>query len=244
MFTFSQLGSYGRLGNQMWQIASTIGLAHNLNTSFGFPKWKYASQFHVNFTEVEDTTGYKLYEETEPYYNPPFLNIRENWDLRGYFQSWKYFMNDQGFIHSVFNFGDREPLDFVSIHVRRGDYLNYSHVHTNLSRTDYYEKAINLFSKKTEFIVFTDDVQWCEEKFYNREDGARFIVTRGGSDFDNMKLMSSCKGHIIANSSFSWWAAYLSFYYNNKVVYPSKWVNTEDRNDRIPNNPAWEEVQI
>lgn len=244
MITYSLLGKYGRLGNQMWQIASTIGIGYNLAINFGFPKWKYAKRFGLELNTVEDFTGFSVYQEPEPYYNSVYLDKHYNWDLVGYFQSWKYFMNCEWMIKQMFNFPDREVIDYVSIHVRRGDYLNFQHIHTNLDRTDYYDKAISLFPKTTQFLVFSDDVTWCEDNFYRRLGGSNFLVIKNLDDFDSMSLMSSCKHHIIANSSFSWWGAYLGINKDARVIYPSRWVATETRNDRIPVNKNWEMVEL
>lgn len=105
-----------------------------------------------------------------------------------------------------------ETIDYVAIHVRRGDYVN-NHFYVNLWETDYYEKAMSLFPNE-KFLIFSDDPDWCEENFIGDEYSVSY-----GTELEDFNLMSSCKAIITANSSFSWWAAYLSNC--GKVVAPS-----------------------
>lgn len=117
-------------------------------------------------------------------------------------------------------------LDYVSIHVRRGANpinpleLKYSEnpFYVNLSETDYYDKAIEMFPVD-KFIVFSDDVGYCKEKWGNNE---RFKIMDMGDEIEDFNLMASCsKGNIIANSSFSYWSAFLNPSPTKKVVAPS-----------------------
>lgn len=112
-------------------------------------------------------------------------------------------------------FGPKGPtIDQIAIHVRRGDYVN-NPFYVDLTETSYYEDAMALFPG-CDFLVFSDDIEWCKEYFK----GQQFEFSEGNSEIEDLDLMSSCKGVIIANSSFSWWGAYLS---NGKVVAPQKW---------------------
>lgn len=96
-------------------------------------------------------------------------------------------------------------LEFVSIHVRRGDYLA-SNFHTDMTSTDYYERAIELFPKM-KFLVFSDDTEWCKSKFTDTE---KFQIMEGGTEEEDLNMMASCAHNIIANSTFSFWASYLN----------------------------------
>ena len=112
-------------------------------------------------------------------------------------------------------------IDKVSIHVRRGDYVVPPHdaFYTNLCNTDYYEKAIALFPSE-KFLVFSDDIPFCKTYFK----GEQFEFSEGRSEIEDLNLMASCKrGNIIANSSFSWWGAYLSGNPGNKIIAPKNW---------------------
>jgi hypothetical protein len=107
--------------------------------------------------------------------------------------------------------------DNVSIHVRRGDYLT-DKAFVSLSDTDYYERAIALFPAQTKFLVFSDDTEWCKRKW------PHFTVIEGQTDIKDLNQMAGCRGgNIIANSSFSWWAAYLNPHREAPVIYPKRW---------------------
>ena len=118
----------------------------------------------------------------------------------------------------------------ISVHVRRGDFLINSGNHYNLS-LDYYEKAISLLPRVYDscdlpVLVFSDDPDWCKEQKLFEDN--RFMISEGNSAYVDMCLMSMCSWHVIANSSFSWWGAWLSD--SKKVIAPSKWFG--------PNNAA------
>lgn len=105
-------------------------------------------------------------------------------------------------------------IDQVSIHVRRGDYVGNS-FYVDLSKTDYYERAMEKFPD-AEFLVFSDDIEWCK--------GQRIFesceFSEGNDEVTDLNLMASCKAHIIANSSYSWWAAYIS---GKPTIAPKAW---------------------
>jgi hypothetical protein len=95
---------------------------------------------------------------------------------------------------------------------------------------DYYRNAIAEFSDDTRFLVFSDDIQWCKENFK----GDNFHFIEGEKDYVDLYLMSLCNNNIIANSSFSWWGAWLNNTPNKKVIAPKQWfgkakqLNTKD----------------
>lgn len=109
-------------------------------------------------------------------------------------------------------------LPYISIHIRRGDYEN-NPFYVDLSRTDYYWEAIKLFPDK-KFLVFSDDPDFAETYFLDKE---RFTIVREGDEISQMNLMASCEGNIIANSSYSWWAAYINPNPVRRVVAPRAW---------------------
>ena len=125
---------------------------------------------------------------------------------------------------------DKTP---ISLHIRRKDYVTNPN-HTALG-ADYYENALKEFDENETVLVFSDDPDWCNEQELFADD--RFMIAEGNSGWTDMCLMTMCKGHIIANSSFSWWGAWLSK--SEKVVAPSGWFvgsNLEhlDTKDLIP----------
>lgn len=151
-----------------------------------------------------------------------------------YVQSAKYFKDHEREVKMIFGEGIGSPIDKVALHIRRGDYLAATHFHVDLSTTDYYQKAIALFPDK-KFLVFCKDNQSKEQDASDREwcyefltellgkMGDRWSFAANGSETDDMNLMAACKGHIMANSTFSWWAAYLNSNFDRQIVCPKTW---------------------
>jgi hypothetical protein len=122
------------------------------------------------------------------------------------------------------------------IHVRRGDYLKFPDIHPT-QPIEYYNQAMELIPAK-KFLIFSDDVSWCRQNFK----GDRFTVTDEASMEVDFRMMTACNYFIIANSSFSWWAAWLSEHEDKVVVSPKKWFGKEIEKsspiiDLIP--PEW-----
>ena len=105
----------------------------------------------------------------------------------------------------------------VSVHVRRGDYTKLQDHHP-LCTVEYYEKAMAMF-KDHSFLVFSNDIEWCKENIK----GPRVMYSEEESAAKDLQLMASCDHNIIANSSFSWWGAWLNDNQNKKVIAPSNW---------------------
>lgn len=128
-----------------------------------------------------------------------------------------------------------EILDYVALHCRRGDYVN-NNFYVDLSKTDYYEKAMMEFPANTEFLVFSDEINWCMEHLK----GDRLSFYENPDEIESFNAMSSCNAIIMANSSFSWWAAYLSNC--GKVVAPSiaNWYT--DGVERTKCLPEWKRI--
>ena len=143
-----------------------------------------------------------------------------------YVQDEKYFENAKDEIKAMFGQGINR-IDKISLHVRRGDYINNPY-YVDLCETDYYERAIAEFPNE-KFLIFCKDNQgvekdeadrkWCEERFK----GDRFEFASGVNEIDDFNKMASCKGHIMANSSFSWGTAYLG---GGKTISPKLWFSS------------------
>ncbi|PRD46220.1 alpha-1,2-fucosyltransferase [Sphingobacterium haloxyli] len=121
----------------------------------------------------------------------------------------------------------------VALHVRRGDYLNEVNTHLgSVCDTAYYERAIAYILEKVAsplFVVFSNDIPWCQETFAHID--AVFVDwNTDRQSYIDMQLMSLCNHNIIANSSFSWWGAWLNSNTDKIVVSPNKWINTEREN--------------
>ena len=156
----------------------------------------------------------------------------------GYWQSYKYFINIESAIRKQFCFSQvlsskNEAVkkwmlnsNSVSLHVRLGDYVNNS-VYSNICTSDYYNKAIDMIQSKVSepiFFIFSDDTTWCKN---NLQIPCCNIIDWNNNEesYWDMYLMTCCKHNIIANSSFSWWGAWLNTTPGKIVVAPGKWIN-------------------
>lgn len=169
----------------------------------------------------------------------------------GYWQSWKYFRNIEERIQQSFCFGivekELEKLyaqiknhnNYTSVHIRRTDYLHHLDLYGDICTEEYYKNAMDYVERNSRsnvrFLVFTDDCEWAKENFRRRDcmflDYDCFDNYR---DWYDMYLMSSCANNIIANSSFSWWGAWLNSNVQKMVVAPKKWINGRDMKDLCP----------
>jgi hypothetical protein len=179
------------------------------------------------------------------------LSLSDNVLLIGYWQSYKYFQDIDQQIRKDFKFKDslsvqkkkilsqiRLDSNPVAIQIRRGDYVTSSSTNKfhGLIPLDYYEKAAKYIAKRINdphFYVISDDSEWCEKNL-RLSYPTTFIRNGQGKGEEDMRLMSNCKHHIIANSSFGWWGAWLSEKPDKIVVAPKQWfkgtsVRMEDR---------------
>lgn len=235
MVTFSNLGKFGRLGNQLFQIAVLIGYSKRFNYEFCLNNWLYSNFFTEYFTEINIQNQIK-YE----YFESQFLEIKDmgpNVDFLGYFQSEKYFANFKSDVKKILQ-PKKELIDDILknknlsikdddcfIHVRRGDYLNLGH----FIGIDYYIVSIKKMKYENgvnRFFIFSDDIEWCEKNF----NGTEFFFIKNQAEISDLLLMTVFKNAIIANSSFSWWGAYLGCEKN--VICPlvpfKDWKNCDD----------------
>ena len=120
----------------------------------------------------------------------------------------------------------------VSLHIRRGDFLRNSRNHHNLS-LDWYAKALQQFDEDRQVTIFSDDTKWCKEQDLFESD--RFLVCETNSSYHDLYLMSQCQDFIIANSTFSWWGAWLCKNNNKKVVAPLTWFGPNNQHHDIKN---------
>ncbi len=179
-----------------------------------------------------------------------FISIEKsnNIYLDGFFQSEQYFLSKRKELLSVFKFPALDKnnqairnkiiahSNSVSLHIRRGDYLKeeVKKYHGILDQK-YYDSAIEIIKKKyndVHFYVFSDDENFAKEKYGDSEN---FTIIEGNTKeaWKDMALMTYCKHHIIANSSFSWWGAWLSTYKDSINIAPKKWFNPELANFNI-----------
>tara|TARA_A100001515_G_scaffold85433_2_gene67889 strand:+ start:2057 stop:2755 length:699 start_codon:yes stop_codon:yes gene_type:complete len=152
------------------------------------------------------------------------INPTRNTDLLGYYQTQRYFSDCEDDIRSEFFFKKeiREAAApkipegvLVSLHVRRTDYTILDHVHKNQTQ-EYYQVAMENFPHHRP-VVFSDDIEWCKQNMKWLKNDPVFVSNH---PFEDLFLMSMCNAHIIANSSFSWWGAWLG---QGETVAPERW---------------------
>jgi hypothetical protein len=170
--------------------------------------------------------------------------------LMGYWQSERYFEEFSEEIRRDFvfktdmNAQNIETADLISdrnaisLHVRRGDYVNNS-VYSACS-IEYYQAAIEHLSKKIEtpeFFIFSDDIEWVKKHLPVNFPHYYVDYNKGAESYNDMRLMSMCKHHIIANSSFSWWGAWLNPKNDKLIVAPKRWfANDTNVQDLFPSD--------
>jgi len=240
-------GYFGFAGNQMFQYAATLALAQHKGVECGWPAGKQPDLYQI--FRMGDATRRiphpeMLWTEKQYHYDPTFWDIPDGTMLSGYFQSPRYFESIEAKVRAAFNFGDDKWLakrtGDVSIHVRRGDYLSFPEHHPPCS-LDYYREAMAKFPG-AHFVVFSDDPGWC---LLNIKPLGNVEIVTGQSAVQDMFHMSRCAGgHIIANSSFSWWGAWLDPAPTGGVIAPAKWFGPAkkdwDTKDLLPE--GWERI--
>ncbi|RNC68869.1 MAG: alpha-1,2-fucosyltransferase [Desulfuromonadales bacterium] len=199
--------------------------------------------FHTNQTHIIE----KSYA-----FDPAILSLKGDVFLDGYWQSDKYFRDIETVLRADFAF--REDMDddnaksanliqaseSVSIHIRRGDYVSLpaAQAFHGLCPIAYYQDAVHRIRSQVAnptFFVFSDDMVWVKEHLKLGE-RVHYVDHNGPNrGHDDMRLMSLCKHHVIANSSFSWWGAWLSVNPDKIVYAPQRWFNKDVKSrDNIP----------
>ncbi|MDR3061731.1 MAG: alpha-1,2-fucosyltransferase [Dysgonamonadaceae bacterium] len=193
---------------------------------------------------------FHLFEDKEAFnFNPEFSSLKKNSCLFGHFQSEKYFSSCENLIREAFRF--RKPFtgknleiaekikscNAVSIHVRRGDYIsnqNAAGTYAPVS-TGYYEKAIKKICNRVGnpvFFIFSDEPEKAKKEI-NLPQAVSIDWNTGPDNYADMQLMSLCRHNIIANSSFSWWGAWLNENEEKIVIAPSTWLRNKETNRLI-----------
>ena len=242
-------GTNNGLGNQMFCIASTLALAAKNGTIATFPDlqlehYRYYGEtiFHkLNKIGTKDFVSF-VYREP-PYSSTVYSKIpfSEGMKISGHFQSYKYFESCRDLIVDNFTPTD-EIIDKIhtkykkylskktaSLHIRRGDYTKIAGNYAILG-PDYYKKALASIGNVDYIFIFSDDIEWCRENI-NFLESKNTIFISDQTDVEDLWLMSLVENNIIANSTFSWWAAYLNQNKNKKVIYPSKWFGPKRTNN-------------
>ena len=270
MIGFNALGRMGRLGNQMFQYAALKGISKNIGVDITIPYYKNAVNdgignmlrtelfdsfdLNTNIGLLDNKQVTTVHERHYHYDEELFYQCPDNAILYGYFQTEKYFKHIEDEIRKDFTFkneilnpckemivGVDNPL---ALHVRRTDYLTNSANHPPCT-LEYYEAALKHFNDDRNVIVFSDDPGWCKEQELFSDD--RFMISENDDNRVDLCLMTLCSDYIIANSSFSWWGAWLSVNKNKKVIAPKQWFGTDgytkDHNTKDVLPDEWTQIK-
>jgi len=249
-----------RFGSQMTQYAGMYSVAKRMNAEYVFLEehmhdvvvdGHLLDAFNLPNRIVSKNdiqfSPFKLREvvmDDMVYSLPP----NQNWDIFGWFNTYRYFHEYKEDIQAIFTFKeeiravaedninkirDDEPYPLVSLHVRRGDYLTHFSLVMGLQ---YYQEALSVFYDKFDghyfkLVVFSDDIPWCKANIV----GENVIYVEGNTNYVDMSMLTMCDHHIAANSSFSWWGAYLNPSPTKLVVCPHQYIGELDREHQYIN---------
>lgn len=259
-----------QFGSQMTQYAGLYSVARQTGAEIVFID-KHMSAFRgVKLFEAFDLSD-NIIEEDEIRFSEFVLadtimdervfrlDTNTNWNFGGWFHTYHYFHQFEHDIQNVFSFKrsiydvakqlidtirNDEPYPLVSLHVRRGDYIQVSSLNLSLS---YYSAALqslfDLFDQSYfKLIVFSDDIAWCKQNIQ----GENVIYSESNSNYVDMCMMSLCDHNIIANSSFSWWGAYLNKSPHKIVICPNEYIGPSDLTHQFLNGnyypPTWKSI--
>ncbi len=238
-----------------WHNDFELDRVFGLDCSFASPQEiKKLGYLKANrWTELLRRTPFKkntVYTHEEYTYDSHVLDL-DGYYIEGYWQSEKYFSDVEEVIRKNYHFPEfrenwqkelaqsMEEAHSVSVHIRRGDYLDYPLLN-GICTLDYYRNAMNIFRTRyngnVRFYIFTNDFEWTKEQFTDED--CYFVQGNTGKEsYRDMQLMSLCEHNIIANSSFSWWGAWLNANKEKTVIAPERWINLEeDTSAVVPEN--------
>jgi hypothetical protein len=241
MITYNKIGTNGRFGNQLFQYATLFSVAKEKNYEYGIPyDTKSLNEYYnfclpecfLNLTAKNSLNIPVLYHHKEHTFDfdSSVFQIPDSTDIDGYYQTEKYFKKYRKELLYEYTFNDNistigneflknyKEKQIISIHMRLGDYVGYQDWHPICTK-EYYINALNQLPKDCVIFLFSDDMNIAKIHF---KDFDRDIIYPETNDkFVDMYLMGQCDYHIIANSSFSWWGAWLSS--SKQVIAPSQW---------------------
>lgn len=229
-------------------------------------KFNYSVEYNRRLYKFEKKNEnkfnkYGLYSFRLGYY--PFENCkRKNIVFYGTFESPKYFNDIKEILQKEFTpkygilnknknlYEEIEKTNSVCVTIRRGDFVTDPHFRKNLYVCDekYFDSAMKLMKKKIKFptfFIFSDDIEWCKKNMKFPKN----VYFESGDDptWEKLRLMYSCKHFIISNSTFSWWAQYLSRNNDKVVIAPSRWGNLSYKGDNVKTDiyeDCWEIVDV
>ena len=237
MISFSKLGTYGRLGNQLFQYAFLRETARRLDTKFFCPKWVGDDIFNLidGNERASEPTG--IMQHYDPYpkagFIPEALNIKNHTDIQGYFQSEKYY-SDKQLVRSWYEFrsenitevdkryGDLFHDNCISLSLRiDSDYRN-NRDYFPLYPLSYYIKALDVITPKEAVLVFSDRPDLARD-FFGTQQSNKLIFVNDLTGPQQLYAMTQCRANVITNSTFAWWGAWLNKHPEKIVVAPRYW---------------------
>ena len=252
---FKILGKFGRLGNQLFEHAFIYSLSKKYNCKYFTPKWKFSEYFNYYPDEDKGITTDITINEPVFHYAPEYYDNyakfydKENINIAGYFQSYKYFSSKEDILN-IFKFNEsfkksvyqrtKHLLDkpIVIMHIRHGDYIGNAN-YINLSR-NYYIRCMKCFDNNSRFVVLTDDYERSKQMLKGLEVD---LSLEGMSDIEHL-CFGACFGNhfILCNSTFGWWMAYLNqdkykIVYRPEKIFSGKLAQRHDEKDFWP--PEW-----
>ncbi len=237
----------GRMGNFLFQTATAMAYAWDHELDFTVPtttndrKWNPIYLQHLANPNYDPNRPLKeIIEKRHTYQSLPF---RPEWrganiQLRGWWQTEKYFKAYRKQIITAFGYPWKPWKGMVSVHVRRGDYLTLKEKHPVVT-TEWYLAAMKLFPK-AHFTFYSDEPLWCKQTFGGTPN---VHISMGQSEEQDLISMSECEHHICSASTFSWWGAWLNQNPNKRVIMPKNWFQPgrpEDTSDIVP--AEWERM--
>lgn len=229
-----------------FKISCEIANSNILNNRFALKK-NIFGKIYRRISSSLPISLRKYYKEKKQFvFSPNIFNIKDGTYIDGYWQNLNYFEDIRDvLVNEIKIKGDTGDIfkkinkhitqsNSVAIHLRFPHAFSEGKLHKKADKkyskvkTEYYIKAINYFMQKEQnvcFFVFSDNLEWAKKVMKSVKSNQNYIIVDTGSDIEDFELMKNCKHFIISNSTFSWWASYLSNYINKRVIYPSLWFN-------------------
>ncbi|MDP3290522.1 MAG: alpha-1,2-fucosyltransferase [Sulfuricurvum sp.] len=224
------------------RLRGTEGIVSKLKTKLG---WNIKRPTSYKYEHCLMTFDEKIWESSGDIY------------LDGFWQNENYFKDIRNALLKDFKprnpisekadsyLQDIKSLESVSLHIRRGDYIldqNTNEAH-GTCQINYYSKAIEYINNilaAPHYFIFSDDIEWCKQNFVFLDN--KTFIDQTKSAIDDLMLMKNCKHNIIANSTFSWWGAWLNENYEKIVISPSKWFEKDEWQNLHPAPMTWIKV--
>jgi len=270
--TCTCIGNKGRLGNQLFQLAAVMGIANENDLEPVLSK----DIFNTQLGQIMDLSKLNTNRYTHPalkiiinedkhsvYSKTPLEKNMYTYDIDGYYQSYLYFKDIEDKIHDTFkikqqlldNIISKYPSckfkNSIGVHVRRGDYISEENLKTYTQcNSEYYYTAVNKIIDKLKnesytIIICSDDINWCKQNLNINN----AIYSNNISWDEDFTLLSQCQHQIMANSTFSWWSAYLKpVNMIHHIVAPTPWFQVDGQFGHMNSPeiyyPTWDIIKV